>query len=85
MLEFFPQGLPADPQDPGRLNPIALGEPEHGDDVLSLCLFAHFFKPLLLDRGRQRVQGVRCSSHLGSPRRVLMRRTADCLATAAPP
>jgi hypothetical protein len=55
MLELFPQGLPADPQDPGRLNPIALGEPEHGDDVLSLCLFAHFAERLALDRRRDRV------------------------------
>jgi len=55
MLEFFPQGLPADPQDPGRLNPFALGEPEHGDDVLSLCLFAHFPERLALDRRRDRV------------------------------
>lgn len=83
MLELFPQGLPADPQDPGRLSPIAFRELKHGDDVLPLRLFPHLPERSVLDHRRERVQNVSRSSHLGSPRRILAFHVAQCLTAAA--
>lgn len=61
VLHLFPQGLPADAQEPGRPGPIALRELEDGQDVVALGFFPNFFERLR--RGGER----RCS---GSPCRL---------------
>jgi hypothetical protein len=48
MLQFLPQGLSADSQDLGRLDPIAICEPQDRDDMLPLRLFSHFSEGLSL-------------------------------------
>jgi len=64
MLELFPKSLPADPQDPGCLDPIALCEPHDRDDMLPLCLFPHLPERLVLHLDTTRFHNkTSCSRH----------------------
>ena len=68
MLQFFPQGLPADPQDSRRLGAIALRKVKHGDDVLPLRLFPHLAERPVLDPEKRIFQLAHDLSHLGRHR-----------------
>ncbi len=67
LLELLPQGLPADSQDPSRLNPIALCEPEHRNDVRSLCLLSHLSERLALYLDSTRCHSETSCSRLMEP------------------